>query len=48
MAQIYFSRNSLVSLIEKPFLVINYEEIEVVVVERSDGETKGIDLVIVF
>ena len=48
MAQIYFSRSSLVSLIEKPFLVINYDEIEVVVVERSDGDTKGIDLVIVF
>ncbi len=48
MTSIYFTRNSLVSLIEKPFLVIFYDEIEVVVVERSEGETKGIDLVIVF
>lgn len=48
MADIYFARKVLVSLIEKPFLVIYYDEIEVVVVERSSGETKGFDLVIVY
>ena len=48
MTHIYFSKNALISLVEKPFLVIFYEDIEVVVVERTEGETKGFDLVIVF
>lgn len=48
MTTLYFTKNSIISLIENPFMVIYFDEIEVAVIERSSGETKGSDLVIVF
>lgn len=38
----------LVSLIEKPFLVIMLDEIELVSIERIDNKIKSFDMIIIF
>ena len=38
----------LVSIVEKPFLVIKLDEIELVSIERIDNKIKNFDLVVVF
>lgn len=40
--------NSLVSLIEAPFLVMNLEDIEFVSIERVDNKIKNFDMIVIF
>lgn len=40
--------NCLVSLIEQPFLVVSYSDIEIVSLERVDSQIKNFDLIVVF